>query len=52
MSIFMSSKAAQGFLARRTQRTLQPETREERCSTEKGSFLNGHKSMGLGPVIT
>jgi len=40
--IFSMSKAAQGFLLRRTLRTPQTETRGEQSSSEKEPFLDGN----------
>jgi hypothetical protein len=39
--------AAQGFAARHTQRTSQPENCGERRSVEKGPFMDGHKLIGI-----
>jgi hypothetical protein len=40
---FLSSKAAQGFVARRTERTPQQKTRVEHPSAEKRPFVDGHQ---------
>ena len=42
MSIFLMTKAAQGFSPRRTFGTSQAETRGEHSSSEKGPFPDGH----------
>jgi len=41
-AIFLLSKAAQGFMPRRTFCTSQAKTRGERRSVEKWPFLDGH----------
>ena len=47
---FLLGKAAQGFAARRTQRTSQLETRGERRPTEKRPFMNEHYLVFLEKI--
>jgi hypothetical protein len=42
IAIFLMSKAAQGFVLKRTLGTPQSETRGERRSLKKGPFLDGN----------
>ena len=43
VSFFSLGKAAQGFAARRTVRTPQPETGGERSPVEKRPFMDEHE---------